>query len=51
MLNAHMWVVCKMVVETMLPFVKQCTFNQTEGYWLVIDALNVALSICVCMPI
>jgi hypothetical protein len=38
-----------MVVETMLTVVNQCTFNQTQGYWLFIDALNVALSINVCM--
>jgi hypothetical protein len=51
MLDAHAWVVCKVVVEIMLPFVKQCTFNQTRGYWLLINALNVALSINLCMQI
>jgi len=25
--------------------VEQCIFNQTQGYWLLFDALNVVLSI------
>jgi len=29
----------------MLLVVKQCIFNQTQGYWLLFDALNVVLSI------
>jgi hypothetical protein len=36
-----------MVVATMLPVVKHCIFNQTQGYWLFSNALNVALSISV----
>jgi len=28
--------------------VKQCIFNQTQGYWLFFDALNVVLSIIMC---
>jgi hypothetical protein len=33
----------------MIPIVKQCILNQTQGYWLLFDALNVALSMSVCM--
>jgi hypothetical protein len=40
---------CKMVDETMFFVVKQCIFNQTQGYWLLFCALNVALSIGVYM--
>jgi hypothetical protein len=36
-----------MVVATMLPVVKHCIFNPTQGYWLFSNALNVALSISV----
>ncbi len=44
------------VLELTFEFIKElgialCTFNQTKGYWLFIDALNVALSISVCMKI
>jgi hypothetical protein len=34
-----------MVAETMLHVVKQCILNQTQGYWLFSDAMNVTLSI------
>ncbi len=47
--NAHTWVVFKMVAEIMLLVVKQCIFNQTRGYWLLSNALNVAISIGVCI--
>jgi hypothetical protein len=39
----------KMVDETMFFVMKQCIFNQTQGYWLLFYALNVALSIKVYM--
>jgi len=29
--------------------VKQCILNQTQGYWLLFDALNATLLINVCM--
>ncbi len=51
MLDAHTWVICKMVVETMLTIVNQCIFNQTQGYWLFTNALNVGLSINLSMQI
>jgi hypothetical protein len=41
--------VCKVVVEIVFFVVKQCIFNQTQGYWLFFNALNVVLSTCVCM--
>jgi hypothetical protein len=45
----HTRVVFKMVVEIMFLVVKQCIFNQTQGYWLLSNALNVAISIGVCI--
>lgn len=33
----------------MIHVVKQCIINQTQGYWLFFNALNVTLSINVCM--
>jgi hypothetical protein len=48
-LDAHTWAICKVVIEIMFPLVKQCIFNQTQGYRLLFDALNVTLSINVCM--
>jgi len=47
--DAHTWAVCEMVVETVFPIVKQCILNQTQGYWLLSNALNVALLLTVCM--
>jgi hypothetical protein len=41
--------ICKVVIEIMFFVVKQCIFNQTQGYCLFSNALNVVLSICVCM--
>jgi hypothetical protein len=40
-LDAHTWVVCKVVVETMLLVVKQCIFNQIQEYWVLSNALKV----------
>ncbi len=34
-----------MVIETMFLVVRECVFNQTQGYWLFFDALNGTLSI------
>jgi hypothetical protein len=45
----YTWAICKVVVKTMFPFVKQCILNQTRGYWLLSNALNATLSINVCM--
>ncbi len=45
MLDARTLAICKMVVETMLVVVKQCILNQTQGYWLLFNALNVAVFI------
>lgn len=36
-------------MKIMLLIVKQCIFNQTQGYWLFFDALNVVLSIIMCI--
>jgi hypothetical protein len=41
--NAHTWAICEVVVETLLPIVKQYILNQTQGYWLLSNALNVVL--------
>jgi hypothetical protein len=45
----HTWAINKVVVKTMFPFVKHCILNQTRGCWLLSNALNVALSINVCI--
>jgi hypothetical protein len=47
--NAHIWAVCNVVDKIMLHVVKQCILNQTQGYWLLSNALNATLSINVCM--
>jgi hypothetical protein len=46
---AHTWVACEVLVETLLPIVKECILNQTQGYWLLSNALNATLLIIVCM--
>jgi hypothetical protein len=33
------------MVDTLKLVVKQCVLNQTKGYWLLSDALNVAITI------
>jgi hypothetical protein len=33
----------------MLLIVKQCVFNQTQGYWLLFEALDVVFSIIMCI--
>ncbi len=47
--NAHTSAVCKAITETMIPIVKQCIFNQIQGYQLLSDAVNVAFSLSVAM--
>jgi hypothetical protein len=48
-LDAHTWVICKAIIETMIPIVKQCIHNQTRGPWLLFDALNATFSLSVAM--
>jgi hypothetical protein len=47
--DAHTWAVCNLVDKIMFLVVKQCILNQTQGYWLLFDALNATLLINVCM--
>jgi hypothetical protein len=46
--DAHTWAVCNLVDKIMFLVVKQCIFNQTQGYWFFY-ALNAILLINVCM--
>ncbi len=41
------WVVARAIIETFNPMVKQCVLNQTQGFWLLSNALQVALTISV----
>jgi hypothetical protein len=43
MLDAHTWLVCKMIIEVMFLVVNQRIFNETRGYRLLSNDLNVAL--------
>jgi hypothetical protein len=47
--DAQMWVVCKTLIKIMLPIVKKCILNQTHGYWLIFNILQVAFPINVSM--
>jgi hypothetical protein len=47
--DAHTWAICNLVDKIMFLVVKQCILNQTQGYWLLFDALNATLLINVCM--
>ncbi len=49
MSDAHTWAICNLVDKIMFLVVKQCILNQTQGYWLLFDALNATLLINVCM--
>ncbi len=39
------WAIVRALTEILNQIVKQCVFNQTIGYWLLSDALYVAISI------
>lgn len=45
--NAHTWAVCKAIIETMIPIVKQCIL--IWRYWLLFDAMNVTFSLSAVM--
>ncbi len=39
-------VVVKTIINTLLQVVQQCVLNQSQGYWLVVDALVYIFSSC-----
>jgi len=40
------WAIAKVVINTLGPMVEQCILNQTRRYWLLLDVLFAAFSIC-----
>ncbi len=38
--------VVKTIINIFLPIVQQCVLNQSQGYWLVVDALVYIFSLC-----
>jgi len=42
------WVVGKKANKMLTLLVTQCVLNQSQGYWLLLDAIGVTISMC-CM--
>jgi hypothetical protein len=41
------WVITQAITYTLLPIVKLCILNQNVGYWLLLDALYFAFTLCI----
>ncbi len=45
-LDCQTWYIAQAIINTLMPIVKQCVLNQSEGYWLLSDALVSTFSLC-----
>jgi hypothetical protein len=43
--SPQVWAIPQIVVNTWGLVVQQCVLNQTQGYWLLLDALAIAISV------
>jgi hypothetical protein len=43
--NPQVWVIAQIVADTLGLVVQQCVLNESRGYWLLLDALVVAISL------
>jgi hypothetical protein len=43
-LNPQVWVIAQVVVDTLGPMVQQCVLNHRQGYYLLSNALVIAIS-------
>jgi hypothetical protein len=44
-LNGQTWAIARIMTKTLLPMVIQCILNQSNGFWLLSDALLVAFTL------
>jgi hypothetical protein len=40
------WAIAQAIINTLLPIVKLWVLNQNVGYWLLLDALYFAFTLC-----
>jgi len=45
-LDGQLWSIAKTITNTLMLVVKQCVLNQSQGYWLLLDALGSTFSVC-----
>jgi hypothetical protein len=43
--NGQTWAIAHIMIKTLLPMVIQCILNQSNGFWLLSDALLVAFTL------
>ncbi len=49
--NCQTWSIAQAITCTLMPIVKQCVLNQSQGYWLLLDALGSAFSLCIVIKV
>ncbi len=45
-LDCQTWSIVQTITYTLMPIVKKCVLNQSQGYWLLLDALGSTFSLC-----
>jgi len=45
------WVIAQTITYTLLPIMKLCILNQNVGYWLLLNALYFAFTLCIATKI
>jgi predicted Kef-type K+ transport protein len=43
------WAIALAITNTLLPMVKQCILNQSQGFQLLLNALAYAFTLCISM--
>jgi hypothetical protein len=41
------WAIAQAIIDMFLPIVKLCVLNQNAGYWLLLNALHSAFTLCI----
>ncbi len=49
--NCQTWSIAQAITYTLMPIVKQCVLNQSQSYWLLLDALGSAFSLCIVIKV
>jgi hypothetical protein len=44
--SPRIWVVCEVVVNILSPIVNGCILNQSQGHWLLLNALQFVILTC-----
>ncbi len=43
------WAIAQAIIDMFFPIVKLCVLNQNVGYWLLLNALHSAFTLCITM--